>query len=124
MLIKNKNKCIDICENDNLYKYQYNGECFEECPNNTSHDEGDYLCKDINLNKCLLSENEFKSLNENITEKEIEKFAKNYVSEFKYTDNHISVFKNDIYSITFYKNAECISDLKLEIPQIDFGDCL
>ena len=123
LLIRNKNKCTDNCESDILYKYQYNGECYEECPNNTSHDENDYLCKDINLNKCLLSENEFKSLNENIADKDIEQFSKNYVKEFWYTDNHISVFKNDIYSITFYKNAECISDLKLEIPQIDFGEC-
>ena len=63
------------------------------------------------------------NLNGNITDKEIEKFVKNYEKEFKYTENHISVFKNDIYSITFYKNAECISDLKWEIPQIDFCEC-
>ena len=57
--------------------------CFEKCPNNTSHDENDFLCKDIDVNKYLLSENEFKSLNENITDKEIEKFVKNYEKEFK-----------------------------------------
>ena len=53
----------------------------------------------------------------------IEKIAKNYAKEFQYTDNHISVYKNNIYSITLYKNAECISDLNLTIPQIDFGEC-
>ena len=122
-LIKDKKKCIDDCEKDNLYKYRYNGECLQKCPNNTFHDDNKYLCKDINLNKCLLSENEYNSLNENISEKEIEKFVKNYAKEFQYTDNHISVFKNKIYSVTIYKNAECISDLNLTIPQIDFGDC-
>ena len=34
-LVKEKNKCIDVCENDNIYKYEYNNICSEKCPNNT-----------------------------------------------------------------------------------------
>ena len=33
--IKDKNKCIDDCKNDNQYKYLYNGICLVHCPNNT-----------------------------------------------------------------------------------------
>ena len=62
-------------------------------------------------------------MNENLTDNEIELFSKNYAKEFKYTDNHVSIFKNNIYTITLYKNSECISDLSLEIPEIDFGEC-
>ena len=123
LIIKEKGKCIDNCENDNTHKYQYNGECYKECPNNTYHDENKYLCKDITLNKCILQEKPYSSLKENITDEEIEEFAKNYAIEFNYTDNHISSFTNNIYKITFYKNAECISDLNLEIPQINFSNC-
>ena len=123
LLINEKGKCIDNCEKDSLYKYQYNGLCFKECPNNTNHEENEFICKDANLNKCFLSENKMNSLNENITDDEVEKLAKSFAKEFNYTDNHISVYKNDIYSITLYKNSECISDLSLTIPQIDFGEC-
>ena len=49
--------------------------------------------------------------------------AGKYSKEFGYTDNHVSLYKNDIYTITLYKNGECISDLSLQIPEIDFGEC-
>ena len=123
LLVKAKKKCINNCEYDDTYKYQYNGECLIKCPNNTYHRDNEYICKDININKCLLSENCYYSLNENLTDNEIELFSKNYAKEFKYTDNHVSIFKNNIYTITLYKNSECISDLSLEIPEIDFGEC-
>ena len=123
LLVKAKKRCINNCEYDDTYKYQYNGECLIKCPNNTYHRDNEYICKDININKCLLSENSYYSLNENLTDNEIEIFSKNYAKEFKYTDNHVSIFKNNIYTITLYKNSECISDLSLEIPEIDFGEC-
>ena len=34
-LIAAKGKCIDKCSNDNLYQYEYNGNCYEIFPNNT-----------------------------------------------------------------------------------------
>ena len=54
LIIKQKEKCIDICQKDNIYKYQYNGECFKECPNNTSDKDNKYLCKDINIDNLKL----------------------------------------------------------------------
>ena len=53
--IKDKGKCFDKCENDNIYKYQYNGECLNNCPVETKNSLGEYLCKDINIFNCLLS---------------------------------------------------------------------
>ena len=53
LIIKEKRKCINNCLNDDMHKYQYNGECLKECPNNTYYDEYEYKCKDIN--KCLAS---------------------------------------------------------------------
>ena len=44
-LIIGKNKCIDECKNDNIYKYEYNNNCFEKCPENTySSTNNLYIC--------------------------------------------------------------------------------
>ena len=45
-LIEDKNKCLDNCKNDNIYKYEYNNKCFNACPNGTyllKRDE-EYFC--------------------------------------------------------------------------------
>lgn len=43
--------------------------------------------------------------------------------ENNYTDNHISIYENNIYIITIYKNIECIPKLGLLSKIIDFGNC-
>ena len=53
LLIRNKGKCIDNCQKDEDYKYQYSGECFEKCPNGTN--SNDYKCEVVNTNLCSLS---------------------------------------------------------------------
>ena len=121
--IQDKGKCIDKCENDNIYKYQYNGECLNKCPVDTKNSLGDYLCKDIDLFNCLLSNMNYISLGDNITDSEVELMAKNYALEFKYTENHVSVFTNNIYTIALYKNCNCISILTSDIPEVDFDKC-
>ena len=123
LLIIEKEKCIDNCGNDDTYKYQYSGECNKICPNETELSEDENLCKDMDLGKCKLTENKIYYLNENLTDAEIDKKAKNYAKEFQYTNNHVNIYKNEIYSITLYKNGECISELNLLIPEVDFGSC-
>ena len=39
LLMRKKGKCVDNCYNDNEYSYQFNYECFQECPNETTQDE-------------------------------------------------------------------------------------
>ena len=123
LLIKEKGRCIDLCKNDNIYKYEYNGQCFKECPEDTNHEENEFICKDININKCIMTEKEINLLNQNVTDNEVEEIAKSFALEFEYTENHVSIFKNNIYTITIYKNGECITELSLQTPKIDFGDC-
>ena len=44
-LIDEKNKCIDKCSNDKIYRYEYKNRCFERCPNNTfNFSSNKYLC--------------------------------------------------------------------------------
>ena len=70
-----------------------------------------------------MSENNLIIKDEDINEIYIEKLAKIYVDEFKYTNIHVSAYKNNIYSITIYKDINCINDLNLELPEINFGEC-
>jgi len=45
-LIKNKNKCINKCEDDNDYQYEYNNLCFNICPEKTKiSNNNKYLCE-------------------------------------------------------------------------------
>ena len=43
-----KSKCIDKCENDNIYKYEYNNICYKQCPYNTYNEWNEYKCKEEN----------------------------------------------------------------------------
>ena len=120
LVIKEKSKCIDDCKKDDEYKYQYNGNCLKSCPENTENDN--YLCKEINYDKCTLSEKDI-DLNDNLDTEEVETLVKSYLNEFSYTDNHISHYKNNDYRIMTYKNSSCIKELELKMPTVDFGNC-
>ena len=51
-LIESKKKCINKCENDNYYKYEYNLNCYIKCPEGTINEENSYICyiKEITTN--------------------------------------------------------------------------
>ena len=121
LLIKEKEMCINNCFMDDTFKYQYNGECLKECPINTNDDNNNYICEDNNKDICTLTQRDINILQDNITNEDIQILAETFSKEFNYTDNHISLFiDNNNYSIIFYKNEKCISELSLEISQIYF----
>jgi hypothetical protein len=121
-LIKEKSKCIEDCKLDNKYTYTYDGLCYEQPPENTNDDDGDHKCKD-NPNTCLATRKELYTLNDTITDLEIELLILKYSQEYDYTNYHITIYENDIYIITIYKNGECLSELGILTKMIDFGDC-
>ena len=45
----NTNKCIDKCENDNIYKYEYNKICYGECQNRIINNEEEGICFDTTI---------------------------------------------------------------------------
>ena len=53
----------------------------------------------------------------------IKVWVKSYIKEFNYTDNHVSLYSNDDYNILIYKNADCIDELNLDMPLVDFKEC-
>ena len=117
--IRNKKSCIDDCQKDAEYKYLYNGNCLKECPEGTINNN--YICK-LNYDKCTLGKNDlYLSYQDNL--EVIETLVKSYISEFYYTDNYISLYQNVNYSIIIYKKGQCITDLNLELPNVDFQSC-
>ena len=50
--------------------------------------------------------------------------AKIFAKEFNYNNNHVSQFIADNYTILFYKNKSCVSEMNLSNSIIDFDECL
>ena len=71
-LVIEKRKCIDQCQNDNNYKYEYNNICYQTCPKGTIISSIDYHClgeKNIYLNEIRNNEVIYQKLKENIIDK-------------------------------------------------------
>ena len=120
--IPEKNQCIDDCKKDDLYKYLYNGNCLSSCPEGTTHDEGDFLCKVTYIDKCTLSAKEGYIKNTQ-DDGGIDSLVKSYMDEFSYTEKHVSEFNNSDYKILIYKDESCLDELGVKFPTINFGEC-
>ena len=122
LIIRSKEKCINICSNDNTNIYQYNGECLSSCPEGTEPNSKN-ICQLVNFNICTTSE--FKlNLEETINEDNVKLTAKNYATEFYYTINHITKFTSSNFTMILYKNSSCIDELKLDITKIEYNSCI
>ena len=121
ILIPDLSKCTNNCKDEENYNYQYNGQCLFKCPDNTEPNDNN-ICEIKNVEECTYKSLDFFLANE-IQKSNIENLAKNYVKEFSYTNNHISNYISDEYSIILYKTSECITSLNLNIPKIDFKEC-
>ena len=115
----NKSHCIYDCKEDLIYKYLYNGVCLQECPANTVNES--FVCKEI-VDKCNLGVNK---LGDNIIidKERTETFVRTYISEFNYTIKHVSLYTNYNYNILIYQNRDCVTELSLEMPKVDFKQC-
>ena len=117
----NKSYCIYDCKRDETYKYLYNGICVKQCPENTYTDNVNYLCKSED-DKCKLGKNQIDD--EYIVNQESTRLLiRNYIIEFNYTQKYVSLYQNSNYRILIYKARECINELSLETPKVDFQQC-
>jgi hypothetical protein len=121
LYIKDLKKCTNDCKKEKMYKFQYGGKCLLECPQKTSANENN-ICLDNNTNSCSISDSEIE-LQKILTSGGVDINAKNYAKEFAYTTKHISHYYNSMYSILLYKDINCIDELKVTMPKVDFGDC-
>jgi len=117
--IKEKNKCIDDCKNDDTYRYLYNGICIINCPNHTF--ESNFLCMERNYQICTLSEREI-FLNNFEEENGMSSVIKSYIDEFSYTKKHVSLLNNKDYKLVIYRDSNCLKELSLK-NKIDFVQC-
>ena len=116
---ESKSYCIYDCKADDTYKYLYNGVCLKECPDGTYN--VNYICKEI-IDECNLGEND---MDENfiVNQQTTETLVRTFINEFNYTKNHVSLYTNKAYTIIIYENRECVEELSLEMPKVDFKDC-
>ena len=122
LIIKNKNKCINNCSNDDTYIYQYNGECLLNCPNKTESNF-ENICLDIDIEICTITIKNEKLNSKYLTNKIVDNLVKAYSKEYYYTLNHISQFIFDNTSIIILKNYSCLKDFELSFSKINFGAC-
>ena len=122
LYVKDINKCTDDCKKEDNYQYLYSGFCYNQCPGETEADEVEKKCKEQNVESCSKSDAEI-DLYEFLSSGGIDVSAKNYAKEFEYTEKHISYFYNELYSILLYKDANCIRELNIDMPKIDFAAC-
>ena len=122
-IIENKNKCIYDCKMDEIYKYQYNGECLEICPENTISNNLNQ-CLDAKTEICTLTIKKTKMIGILLNFNHINEIVKRFAEEFSYTYNHITQLIADNYRILLYRNISCLSNMNLNSSIIDFGECL
>ena len=108
-LIIDKNECIDECNKDPFFKYEYNNICYKECPNNTFNES--FHCK-IGLSELLKEKikyliNHYKNISD-YNEFEIEEEIKDEKKDFR-----ITLTTTKIQKINENKN----------ISEINFGKC-
>ena len=120
-LVKSEKYCIYDCSKEKKYKYLYDGNCIESCPEGTTNI--DNICKEdpskvyVGKNALIVEDEDYSSL------KVVQTKAKIYVSGFSYTQNHISLYENNEMTIGFYENPEALKEVSLDIPKIDFQNC-
>ena len=117
-MIIEKNSCIYNCQKDDKYKYLYNGNCVEQCPSGTYNEN--FVCK-VNSSKCTFAEKDINLFDSNLDL--IETLVKTYLIEFNYTKKHISQYNIPNCTIIIYINSNCIKELDLIMPYIDFQSC-
>ena len=120
-LVKDKKYCIYDCKADKDYKYLYNGNCIASCPEGTINDN--YKCLE-DPNKVYLETNILNIPDEENALKVVKTLAKSYVREFSYTQNHVSLYENENMGVILYENKSALKELSLEMPKVDFQNCL
>ena len=151
-LISDLGKCIDKCENENNYKYEYRNKCFSNCPNgtmknnNTLKNNIKYFCKlvcdekepfeiikeqkcvkycsieELNNNLCILN---FKSENhEDILIKNFEVFftSENYNTS-KIDQGEEEIYKEEAFTITFTSSENQKNNINNNMTNINLGQC-
>ena len=130
--IESKKRCIDLCKNNNLFKFEFDGKCFAQCPDKTHiSSEDNHICEEKIENtieneeeedECNLKLNELDLLNDTLTSDDLNNFTTIYASKYGSSDNYIIKLENEYFKIFIYKNAICLQNVSQDAKAIDFGE--
>ena len=146
-LIENKNKCINNCNNDQLYKYEFKNKCYKECPMNISYKSDNNYCEisctkefpyeiietqecvnncsnyEIINGLCKINNNELaKELEEKIIDNLIKELTKDFdTSKIDKGENIVIKQKYSTITITTTENQK--NEKLLNVTSIDLGEC-
>ena len=124
LLIRDKKRCVDSCQIDEEYKYEFNYECVKRCPEEETEPDENNICRLKNKKKCHKYTDNF--LNVNYTDLELSRFNRlinRYIKGFEDTEFHVDFYQSNNYTITIYKELECLKELEMVSTYINFGDC-
>ena len=122
-LIRNRSQCIDNCNKDKEYQFQYNYECVKECPEDYPKNKNN-ICEFKSKKKCYLYNDFFQNVNFNSLESNnFDILIKKYISGFNGSDFHVDLYQSQNYTITIYKTMECLKELEMYSSIIDFDNC-
>ena len=126
-IIENKSRCIDKCNKDKIYKYEYNNKCYKSCPEGTLLSLNiSYLCQNIEeleKYKSIIYEKEINLTNNEISDYSINSLTKEYISHVGNMTNIVSKMENENLKIYIYRNITSLEETAGEAPKIDFGEC-
>ena len=125
--IELKRRCIEACKNDNLFKFEYNGKCYERCPEFTRSTFADVnICEeDIEeepeTDECSLKLNEFDLVDDELSNTALNNFTKLYASKYGKSNNYITKLENEYFKIFIYNNIICLQKVSQDAKVVDFG---
>ena len=120
--IPNKKRCIDECENDNIYKYEHESKCYKTCPRGTLLSYNN-ICTDINKDEPLLLNMALNFTVNNIPLDYINSLNKEYLNQVGDLSNVVYKGSNEHLNVYIYKDSSALEQLDNEAPIIDFGNC-
>ena len=100
-LITEKGKCIDECYNDDLYKFEFENICYEQCPIGTINNENNKTCTTIPTTLPTKEKEEY-SFKNHTTEEIYEKVKNEIIKTFQKDDEEIVIntTNNYIFQVT------------------------
>ena len=124
--IETKKRCIDLCKNDNLYKFEFNRKCYKECPDNTEISlEYNNICEEIieeEEDECNLKFNEVDLGNDTLTAEELTELTTYYANKYGKSHNYITKLENEYFKIYIYNNILCLQNTSQEAKWTYFGE--
>ena len=121
-LIKERNECVEECQNDEYYKYEFNNTCHQECPNGTSIREDDeYICYlNENINNTVVEKKDkiIENFKDDIMNGKMDEILNNITNN---KEDFVQKEDDVIYQLTTSENQK--NNSNKNISTLDLGDC-